>query len=231
MNAEPRLASAEGIAPLFPLHPLQDAGGYQVIYADPPWKFRSNRDASTFEQLEAIRGVNGRAVPYPTMTLHQIRDLPVRQIVAPQAVLFMWITGPFLAIGAHLPIMKAWGFKPKAMGFTWVKLKRSKTNHELLGFLPADLHVGLGLTTRKNAEFCIIGTRGKSLRQSRSVHEVGVFPLREHSRKPVEFRQRIETYVGPGLRMAEMFSREPAPGWETFGNETAKFADRFAVQA
>ena len=203
----------------FGLAPLERGGGYQVIYADPPWNFRGN-SGTPREKLKA--GRNARA-HYDCMSLKDIAALPVREIIAPQAVCFMWITGPFLAVGAHVEIMKAWGFKPKAVGFTWVKLKRS-AEPNLFGFKRVDLHVGLGLTTRKNAEFCLIGARGKSLRQSRNVHEVGIFPLREHSRKPDEFRSRIEDYVGPGLRMAELFSREPAPGWEAFGNETAKFA-------
>ena len=202
---------------------IQEArgSGYQVIYADPPWKFRANRDASTFEELEQIRKLNGRGVPYPTMTLKRIEALEVREMIAPQAVCFMWITGPFFSIGAHIPIMKAWGFKPKAIGFTWVKLLRRAPGLFLDPKL--DLHVGLGLTTRKNAEFCLIGSRGRSLRKSAKVHEVGLFPLMEHSRKPDQFRKRIEEYVGPGLRMAELFAREEKPGWDAFGNEVGKF--------
>ena len=210
------------LAPIrFPLAPLELGGGYQVIYADPPWRFRANKHVEYDDAGARI----GRMVPYPTMTLAEITALPVKHLIADQSVCFMWITGPFLAIGAHIPIMKAWGFKTKAIGFTWVKLRKNYAEN-LFGFHRKDLHVGLGLTTRKNAEFCVIGTRGKSLRKSRSVHEVGMFPLREHSRKPDEFRTRIEEYVGPGLRMAELFSRQPAPGWEAFGNQTTKFENR-----
>lgn len=188
----------------------------QVYYADPAWKFRAN--SGDVGSLTMGRNA-GRH--YKLMTLAEIAALPVKATLAKQAVCFMWITGPFLAIGAHIPIMKAWGFKPKAIGFTWVKLRKKAPGLFLDPKL--DLHVGLGLTTRKNAEFCMIGTRGLSLRQSRKVHEVGLFPVREHSRKPDEFRHRIEEYVGPGLKMVELFGRQPVDGWTVLGNETTKF--------
>lgn len=190
---------------------------YQVLYVDAPWKFRANKNVP----WDDAKGRIGRQVPYPTMTLAKLQALEVKGMVAPQAVMFFWITGPFLTIGAHIPIMKAWGFKPKAIGFTWVKLRKRAPGLFLDPKL--DLHVGLGLTTRKNAEFCLIGTRGLSMRQSRKVHEVGLFPLMEHSRKPVEFRQRVEEYVGPGKKMVELFSRESGPGWDVMGNDVGRF--------
>lgn len=189
----------------------------QVVYSDPPWRFRANNA----NHWDSEKGRVGRMVPYQTMTLKDIAALEVKEMIAPQAVCFMWITGPFFVIGAHIPIMKAWGFKPKAIGFTWVKTRKKAGG--LFLDPKTDLHIGLGLTTRKNAEFCIIGARGKSLRQSRKVHEIGMFPIMEHSRKPIEFRQRIEEYVGPGLNMVEMFSRESGPDWLALGNEVGKF--------
>ena len=161
--------------------------GYQVIYADPPWKFRANSGGVGDGKMGRNAGFH-----YELMSLQQIRDLEVKQMIA-----------------------------PKAIGFTWVKLRKKSPGLFLDPNL--DLHVGLGLTTRKNAEFCLIGSRGRSLRQSAKVHEVGLFPLMEHSRKPDQFRKRIEEYVGPGLRMAELFAREAPAGWDAFGNEVGKF--------
>lgn len=195
-----------------------EGAGYQVIYADPAWHFKANSGGVGDKKMGRNAGRH-----YKLMTLKEIEAIPVKGMIADQAVCFMWITGPFLTIGAHIPIMKAWGFKPKAMGFTWVKLRRNYEEN-MFGFHRGDLHLGTGLTTRKNAEFCLIGSRGKSLRVSKSVREVGIFPVMEHSRKPVEFRQRIEEYVGPGLKMAELFCREAPAGWDPFGNEVGKFA-------
>lgn len=186
--------------------------GYRVVYADPAWQFRANSAKNMGRNA-------GRH--YRLMSLKEIEALPVKDTLADQAVCFLWITGPFLTIGAHIPIMKGWGFTPKAIGFTWVKTRRKAGG--LFLDPKKDLHVGLGLTTRKNAEFCLIGTRGKSMRVSKNVHEVGIFPVMEHSRKPPEFRQRIEEYVGPGLKMAELFCREAPAGWDPFGDQIGKF--------
>lgn len=195
----------------------QAGANVEVLYTDPPWKFRANKN----RPWNSEEGRLGRQVPYRTMTLPEITALEVKAMMAPRSICFMWITGPFLVIGAHIPIMKAWGFTPKAIGFTWIKTRKKAGGF----FLDprTDLHVGLGMTTRKNAEFCLIGARGLSLRQSRKVHEVGIFPVMEHSRKPIEFRGRIEEYVGPGLKMVEMFSRESGEGWTAMGDEAGRF--------
>lgn len=182
---------------------------YRVISADPAWNFKSNSVAKP--------GRNARR-HYACMSLEDIAALPVVDLVANDCALFLWITGPLLAIGAHLPIMKAWGFKPAGMGFVWVKLNPRAAS---LFFLSSDLATGGGFTTRKNAEFCLIGKRGRSLRQDAGVHEIIISPRREHSRKPDETFERIQRYApGPYL---ELFSRERRAGWDAWGNQTDKF--------
>jgi len=154
------------------------------------------------------------------MSLLEARQLPVKDLAADDCVLFFWITGPFLAIGAHLPIMKAWGFKPSGMGFVWIKLNKSATS---MFFMDMDLFFGGGFTTRKNAEFCLIGKRGSSLRQNKSVREVIIEPRREHSRKPDQFYDRVDTYLGPDVRIAELFSRTNRPRWDAWGEQSGMF--------
>lgn len=182
---------------------------YRVIAADPPWAFKSN---------SAAKPGRNPMRHYATMSLADISALPVRNVVADDAILFLWITGPFLAIGAHMPLMKAWGFAPSGMGFVWIKLNpRAAT----LFVIEQDLATGGGFTTRKNAEFCLIGKRGRSVRESASVHEVIIEPRREHSRKPEQFYDRAEAYAsGPRL---ELFARQRRPGWDAFGLESTKF--------
>lgn len=201
------------------LSSLPQAGKYRMVVADPPWDFRGfappdDRNKKTRRDVE---------VHYPTMSKTAIRDLPVASIVAPDAHLLLWITGPMLVLGEHLPIMKAWGFKPSGMGFTWIKLKKSidARQFRLVVTQEADLHLGLGFTTRKNAEFCVLGRRGNARRIAKNVREVILSPVREHSRKPDEFYDRARTYAaGPYL---ELFGRERRVGWDGWGNELGKF--------
>lgn len=144
------------------------------------------------------------------MTVDQLCELPLVNRIAQDAALFLWVPGPLLAIGAHIPLMQAWGFKPCAMAFTWVKLRplADPSNFKL-----SDLHTGCGFTTRKNCEVVVLGKRGRSLRRDAGVHEVIVAPRRQHSRKPDELHRRIERYVGNVGPFLELFARETRPGW------------------
>ena len=198
---------------------LECLGGYRAICADPPWHFRA-RTALRKSNWTSRRDAEKH---YPVMGIDDIAALPVGDLAARDAHLFLWITGPILVEGKHLPILKAWGFRPSAIAFAWIKLKRSFNANQLrvLPTAEADLHVGLGLTTRKNAEFCLLARRGNAKRISKKVREVILAPVREHSRKPDEAYARIQEYcAGPYL---ELFARQDRPGWDSWGNEVGKF--------
>lgn len=192
-------------------------GGFRAIFADPPWHFRA-RTALQTRNFQCARDAEKH---YPTMGLDDIAALPVKDIAAKDAHLFLWVTGPCLRHGFE--VMEAWGFRYSAVAFTWVKLKRSIDTRQLrlTATAESDLHVGLGLTTRKNAEFVLLGRRGSARREAKNVREIILSPVREHSRKPDEAYRRVERYcVGPYL---ELFARTQREGWSAWGNETAKF--------
>lgn len=200
---------------------------FGCIVADPPWSFRS------YTAIQSQNPDSTRAVErhYATMSLADIMALPVPEIAAPDCHLWLWATGPNLP--AAFDVIKAWGFKYSAIGFTWVKLKRSHGSRQLRFLSSADLdrelHIGLGLTTRKNAEICLLARRGNARRVAKNVREIIMAPVREHSRKPDEAFARIERYCGgPYL---EMFARESRPGWTAWGNEPTRFDIAKAVAA
>lgn len=199
------------IAPLPP-------GPFDVILADPPWRYVTFTPAT----------VSSRAPEnhYQTMRLADIRAMPVAASAAADCHLFMWTTAPFLEIS--LRVMRSWGFAYSSTAFVWVKMRAGYNADQISAFGPLDKDVALGLghTTRKQSELCLLGRRGSPSRQSKAIHEVIMAPLREHSRKPDEARQRIEAYCGPTARRLELFARSPAAGWTVWGNETEKFAPR-----
>jgi N6-adenosine-specific RNA methylase IME4 len=201
-------AAQAAARPLFaPLPEIE--GGWRCVAADPAWRFRSNSKANPGRN--AMRH-------YDCLSLDEIASLPLREVVAKDAFLWLWVTSPFLAVGAHLDVMRAWGFEPTALGFTWIKLNRSAPG---LFIQRNDLFMGPGLTTRKNAEFVILGRRGRPERLATDVHEVILSRVRVHSRKPDEAYSRIERYcAGPRL---ELFARESRAGWTSYGDEAAKF--------
>jgi N6-adenosine-specific RNA methylase IME4 len=192
------------------------AGGWPCVHADVPARFRSNSEAKPGRN--AMRH-------YTCHPMAMIATLPVRDVVARDALLWFWTTGPLIAIGAHIPVMRAWGFKPTAMGFVWVKLNPKASS---VLFTGRDLFFGPGLTTRKNAEYVVLGWRGRPERLAKDVFEIILAPRREHSRKPVEVYRRIERYcVGPRL---DLFPRERREGWVVYGDQSTLF-DAPAVDA
>jgi N6-adenosine-specific RNA methylase IME4 len=198
-------------------------GHFKLISADPPWHFR----ARTALQVGNWTSRRDAEKHYAVMGSEEIAAMPVGELAAKDAHLFLWTTGPTLPQAFEL--IKAWGFRYSAIGFTWVKLKRSHNPNQLrvLPTAAGDLHTGLGLTTRKNAEFCLLARRGNCRRESKKIREIILSPVREHSRKPDEAYDRMREYaIGPYL---ELFARTARPGWTSWGNETTKFAAESAA--
>jgi N6-adenosine-specific RNA methylase IME4 len=104
----------------------------------------------------------------------------------------------------------------------WVKTKKSAANGLPFGITADSLHRGMGYTTRKNAEDCLLFRVGAPKRLAADIDEVIFAPVREHSRKPGEAIERIERFcAGPHV---ELFARETRPGWDSWGDEVGKFA-------
>lgn len=150
---------------------------------------------------------------YTTLSDAEITDLAVElgDLAARDAFMFHWDTGARIAAGFHIPIMRAAGFKPTAIAFTWLKLKPTEPDGAFV-YPRSSLNFGPGLTTRKGTEVCILGRRGSPKRISASVREVIIAPRREHSRKPDEVYDRIREYCdGPRL---EICARTVRAGWD-----------------
>lgn len=171
---------------------------YQIIYADPPWKWE------TYSKKGILSGFVDNH--YKTMTTEDICNLPIPDLCDKNCILFLWATFPRLKDA--LQVLEAWGFTYKTVGFTWVKLykKCKKYAH------------GLGYYTRSNAEICLIGRKGAVKVINRKVKQLVVAERREHSRKPDEVRERIIELVGD-LPRIELFAREKIDGWDVWGNE------------
>jgi len=189
--------------------PIIPEGGFSLLYPDPPWKYKDKGKA----------GKRGAAMKYPVMSLKELMAMRpfIDSVAAKDCALVMWVTGPHLPDG--LALMKAWGFKFKTNLFTWIKV--TKGTRTQVSMIPK-FHFGLGHWTRKNSEVWLLGVRGKHKRVSKGVPEIIVSPLREHSRKPAEARERLEKLFGDVTRL-EMFARESAPGWSAWGLEVGKF--------
>lgn len=169
---------------------------YQIIYADPPWKYNFHKRNGLSQEAK------GRL--YETMEPSDIENLPVMSISDINCILFLWVMNSELPLA--LEVIKKWGFTFKTVAFTWVK---TTTN---------TYHFGGGNWTRSNPELCFLATRGHIKRISRSVRNLIVSSIREHSRKPDEIRRMIVDLVGD-LPRIELFARQRVEGWDAWGNE------------
>ena len=169
---------------------------YKVIYADPPWHFRSY----------SKKGEGRNATQhYDCMSISDICNLPVSDLADDNCTLLMWAVDPMLP--EALEVIKAWGFKYKTVGFTW-----AKQNKNDLG-----MFTGLGYWTRANPEMCLLATKGKPKRISKSVRQLVIDKRQEHSRKPDVLYDRIEQLLdGPNV---ELFARRERKGWDSWGNQ------------
>ena len=167
--------------------PLPDKK-YNVIYADPPWSYTNLMPPGTTDPSDY----------YPLMTLEEICNLKVKEIVTENAVLFLWVTAPILA--ESFEVIQAWGFKYKAQ-FIWDKIKHNvghynSVRHELL-------------------QICIRGScpiQEKKLFDSvQTIERSG-----KHSQKPEQFRKIIETLYPEGKKI-ELFARAASDGWDIYG--------------
>lgn len=187
-------------------------GHFRMIAADVPWQYETRTPEGQKRSGE---------MHYPTMPLEQIIRMNVIAHAAPDSFLLFWITGPRLARGDHIRIMRSWGFDPTAIWGVWIKPTKRHWENGTLLLDDALFKMGMGHTSRQNAEFVVIGRRGKPKRISKRVRQIMMEPLREHSRKPERFFENAEEFAeGPRL---ELFGRESRPGWTVRGNESTKF--------
>lgn len=174
---------------------------YEIIYADPPWQYNDKM------VMKGVHGpIRGAGAHYDTMTLEDIKSLPVKDIATPNCILFMWVTMPFLTKAEE--VMNAWGFVYKTCGFCWIK--KTKNNK---------IHCGMGHYTRGNAELCLIGTRGKKPKLlTRSMSQIVEAQIQHHSKKPDLIRDKIVELCGEHPRI-ELFARDHVMGWDCWGND------------
>lgn len=169
-------------------------GKFRIIYADPPWSYGNSMPDSFVEQRDH----------YPVMTIRELCDMPIKALAEDDAVLFLWVTSPILE--ESFEIIKAWGFKYKA-SFVWDKEK----------------HV-MGHYNSVRHEFLLVCVRGSCQPDVRKLFDSVVTEARtEHSKKPAQFYDIIETIYTQGKRL-EIFARNQREGWTSYGFEDDKFS-------
>lgn len=177
------------------------AGGFSTILADPPWRF-SNRTGKVAPEHK-------RLDRYSTMSLDDIKAMPVESITARNAHLYLWVPNALLPEG--LDVMRSWGFR-YVSNIVWAKRRKDGGPDGR----------GVGFYFRNVTELLLFGVRGsmRTLAPGRSQVNMIETRKREHSRKPDEQYDLIES-CSPGAYL-ELFARYPRTGWTVWGNESSE---------
>lgn len=178
---------------------VADGRRFKTILADPPWQFQNKTGKVAPEHRRLSR--------YATLTLDDIASLPVSEVAASTAHLYLWIPNALLPEG--LAVMRAWGFQYKS-NIVWHKVRKDGGSDGR----------GVGFYFRNVTEIILFGVRGKNARTlqpgRRQVNYVAS-RKREHSRKPDEQYPIIEA-CSPGPFL-ELFARGARKGWTAWGNQ------------
>ncbi len=176
---------------------------FSTVLADPPWQFQNRTGKMAPEHKRLSR--------YPTLSLQQIKDIPVKQALNDTAHLYLWVPNALLAEG--LAVMESWGFTYKT-NLIWYKIRKDGGPDRR----------GVGFYFRNVTEVILFGVKGKNARTlspGRTQENIIVQRKREHSRKPDEQYEIIESCSnGPFL---EMFARGNRKGWYSWGNQAEDY--------
>lgn len=176
---------------------------FSTILADPPWQFQNRTGKVAPEHRRLSR--------YGTMELNDIAALPVAEIAADPAHLYLWVPNALLPEG--LQVMKSWGFQYKS-NIVWHKIRKDGGSDGR----------GVGFYFRNVTELVLFGVRGKNARTlapGRSQVNLLATQKREHSRKPDEFYDIVES-CSPGPYL-ELFARGARKGWHAWGNQAEEY--------
>lgn len=170
---------------------------FGTVLADPPWRFVNRTGKMAPEHRRLSR--------YETMTVDEICDLPVSQVMLDRAHLYLWVPNALMPDG--LRVMQAWGFTYKS-NIIWHKVRKDGGSDGR----------GVGFYFRNVTEMILFGVRGKNVRTlAPGRRQVNLIATRkqEHSRKPDEQYAVIESCSeGPFL---ELFARGRRDGWASWG--------------
>jgi N6-adenosine-specific RNA methylase IME4 len=172
---------------------------FRTILADPPWQFQNKTGKIAPEHKRLAR--------YGTMTFDDIAALPVSTLAADTAHLYLWVPNALLPEGIR--VMREWGFKYKS-NIVWHKIRKDGGSDGR----------GVGFYFRNVTELILFGVKGKNartLKPGRTQVNYIATRKREHSRKPDEQYELIES-CSPGPFL-ELFARGTRKGWTTWGNQ------------
>jgi N6-adenosine-specific RNA methylase IME4 len=181
---------------------------FDIVYMDPPWDYKGQRQHAG----AGTKDTGGAIVHYPTVTLSRLKEFPITDLMAPNSLLFMWVTNPHLAQGIDL--IRSWDLQYATVAFVWDKHR-----------------VNPGFYTMSQCELCLVAKKGKipTPRGARNIRQFVSEKRGKHSTKPSQVRDRI-TEMFPSQRKIEVFARQSEDGWSSWGFESGRTTCRLTTE-
>jgi N6-adenosine-specific RNA methylase IME4 len=186
---------------------------FNVLYVDPPWRYKKPQTGGSL--------TSGASQQYLTLSIEELKNLPIDKITENNCILFLWVTNPFIREG--LELVEAWGFEYKTM-LTWIKR-----------------NYGLGYYFRSKTEHLLLATKGniRAFRSERT-NIIKSNIVYKHSEKPEIVREIIDEITQNNLqnpKKLEVFARKDVycfiddkSDWTFIGNEIDKKDVRQAIE-
>lgn len=212
---------------------LRPAGGARTILADPNWLYRNWSKEGEWKNATQH---------YTCAPAESLWQFPIDIIAADDCTLLLWVTWPLMPEWCDL--LSAWGFEFAGLAWEWLKYDPATGRYAFGGGYGSRKNLEPCLiATRGNPQMryppCLsrkkewiplplfgaveIPAGARSVRDFIQCMPLDALraPRREHSRKPDEQYDRIETlFEGPYV---ELFGRTRRPGWRSWGDELDKF--------
>ena len=185
---------------------------FSIVVADCPWSFS--------DKLQMSDVARAAAANYRTMTISDIKALPIKELADPTgAILALWVPSSLLQEG--LDVMKAWDFQQK-QSYIWAKTKKEPKD------ISNSLSFGMGRLFRNCHEICLIGINNNGIYKklkNKSQRTVCLAPNFKHSKKPEDLQDSLELMFPGAASKIELFARRERQGWLTLGNEVGDRLD------
>lgn len=168
---------------------------YDVIVIDPPWNI---------SKIKRRVRPNQKEMDYKTMTMEEIKQMPIKSIAKDNSTIFLWIIDKYLYEANS--ILEGWGFSYH------VTLAWNKGNGMCLyGF-------------HRITEYVVVGFSGKheAYPRRKTIPTSFIGKSERHSSKPDSFYNYLDVLTGEKI---DMFARKKRIGWDVWGNEVESDID------
>jgi N6-adenosine-specific RNA methylase IME4 len=180
---------------------------YRTIVADPPWHYDGFATGPGDPRRGRERDLKSSALPYGSLSVDEIKEIPVAGLADNDCFLFLWTTSRYLP--AAFEVAVAWGFAYRQM-LVWHKTG----NPSPFG----------GTVAPNHAEYILVAAKGSPTIGDRLPGSVLSIPKPyQHSLKPEAFLDYIEA-ASPEPRL-EMFARRARFGWDYWGDQSLGTAE------